>query len=127
MDRAIAEGVNFISVLQVGGFWRGMDWNPGHTTFITEISEVKEVAQAAARTFAEEHQLRYEEGPLILKKPVSTVVKIGNNWVPVVIFAESITPGVPSRTAEKALNQAEAIAQSHDYEYSGDFGSKLFS
>ena len=117
-----------ITAAQLGGYWYGVRVNPDATkSIVTEGAADKKSAEIVAKEFAKEKGLEYQQNALIPHKPVVTVWRYFENWLPAKVFADRLEgAGTTTPDKEKAKRNAQALAEREGLEYLPCLGEDHF-
>ncbi len=117
-----------ITVSQFGGNWYCFQVNsPKDTRFIGEAYENYKAAEIAALQFAIQNKLSFIANYLTFNKPVVTIWKEFNHWLPVKIFHDRIVgAGIFREHKHQAFDQAKQIALDEDLDFVPTIGESIF-
>lgn len=83
----------YAGVLLFGNHYVAVHSKTGARSFISNHPEQdKEIARAAARAFAEQHNIPLRNSLLYLDKPIVTIWKMGSLWAPLLIGSTELIP-----------------------------------
>lgn len=81
----------FVTVVQFGGNWAGMQVNPDDgKLFVTSMKSDEKSAQIAAKHFAMKKGFVYQDRALKFNQPLMTIWKVQGHWVPAKNFDDHI-------------------------------------
>lgn len=117
-----------ITVSQFGGNWYCFQVNsPKDTRFIGNEYESYKAAETAAIQFATKNDLPFIANYLSFKKPVVTIWKEFDSWLPAKIFQDRIVgAGILREHKQQALDQAKQIAKNEDLDFVPSIGESIF-
>lgn len=117
-----------ITVSQFGGNWHCFQVNsPKDTRFIGNAHESYKAAEIAALQFAKQNDLPFIANYLSFNKPVVTIWKEFDSWLPAKIFQDRIVgAGILRKHKQQALDQAKQIAENEDLDFVPSIGESIF-
>jgi hypothetical protein len=119
---------SLVTVIQFGGHWCAVNVDENENKkFISNPLTEKVLAVAAAKCFAKENNLHYQEDALIFNKPVVTIWRALGCWVPAKIFDTYIQgAGITVEDKSKAIKMAEQLAEREGLECFPSIGESIF-
>lgn len=121
--------LSLVTVVQFGGHWCAVKVNANETKqFISNPLTEKISAISAAKCFAKENNLLYQENAVTFNKPVITIWRALGCWVPAKIFDTYVQcAGLTVEDKSEAIKMAEELAEREGLECFPSIGESLFA
>lgn len=122
----------FVYVFKLANRYIASHTTGNKTTFISQHPEKDmKVAEATAKLFAAARGIQYDDNLRVSNKPIYSIVKDGNNWYPIALYADKILLLANlghiniGGNQEEATNMAAAIALSEGANFEPSIGISM--